>query len=319
MATVIQTDRAWPDYGIERGIVEAAGHTYVAGPATAASAGKIEELVAAHEPAAIMTCWAEVSAAAIRRPNSLQIVQRIGVGLDNIDVAAASRRGAWVANVPDYCVGEVADHAIALLLDWARGIAAFDRQVKAGRWNPAAATLRRVAELTVGIVGLGPIGRATAARLQAFGCRVLANTRTMRSSDLAEVVPLDELLRQSQAVILHAPLTGATHHLIDAGRLAKLPDGALLINVSRGPLVDNGALLDALESGKLSGAGLDVIEGEPEPPRELVERPDVTVTPHVGFSSDASIDELRRRSAANVVRVLSGELPEFPCNEPARG
>ena len=122
MGTVIQTDRAWPDYEIERQIIEGAGHTHVVGPARPAPAEAIEELVAAHDPQAIMTCWAPVSAAAIALPTQLNIVQRVGVGLDNIDVLAATQRGAWVANVPDYCVGEVADHAVALLLDWARGL-----------------------------------------------------------------------------------------------------------------------------------------------------------------------------------------------------
>ena len=120
VATVVLTDYAWPDTDIERGVIEAAGHRLVAGPATPGSAEDIAALVAAHDPAAIMTCWAEVSAAAITARGDLRIVQRIGVGLDNIAVAAATARGAWVANVPDYCVGEVADHAVALLLDWAR-------------------------------------------------------------------------------------------------------------------------------------------------------------------------------------------------------
>ena len=316
MGTVIQTDRAWPDYEIERRIIEGAGHTHVVGPARPVPAAAIEELVATHDPQAIMTCWAPVSAAAIALPTQLNIVQRVGVGLDNIDVRAATKQGAWVANVPDYCVGEVADHAVALLLDWARGLTLLDSEVKAGRWNPAAARLRRVADLTVGIVGQGPIGRATALRLQAFGCTVLASTHQSRSSDAARIVSLDQLLKRSNVLILHAPLTDKTRRLINAERLAQLPDGAFLINVSRGPLVDNAALLAALDSGKLSGAGLDVIDGEPDPPRELVGRPNVRVTPHVGFSSGAAIDDVRRRSATNVVRVLAGELPDFPCNQP---
>ena len=168
----------------------------------------------------------------------------------------------------------------------------------------------------MGIVGQGPIGRATALRLQAFGCTVLASTHQSRSSDAARIVSLDQLLKRSNVLILHAPLTDKTRRLINAERLAQLPDGAFLINVSRGPLVDNAALLAALDSGKLSGAGLDVIDGEPDPPRELVGRPNVRVTPHVGFSSGAAIDDVRRRSATNVVRVLAGELPDFPCNQP---
>jgi D-3-phosphoglycerate dehydrogenase len=317
MATVLQTDYAWPDVGVERGVIEAAGHRLVTGPSTPASEAEIEELVARHDPAAIMTCWAVVSARAIQTPSDVRIVQRIGVGLDNIAVEAATARGAWVANVPDYCVGEVSDHAIALLLDWARGTVAFDRDVKAGAWNPAKARLRRVADLTVGIVGLGRIGRATAAKLKAFGCTLLGHDPHASPDGDARLVGLEELLAGSDVVILHVPLTPETHHLIDAERLARVREGAFLINVSRGPLVDNDALLASLQAGRLSGAGLDVIEGEPEPPRALVQRPDVIVTPHIAFSSEASLIELRRRSAEEVVRVLAGRLPQHPCNEPA--
>lgn len=315
MAVVVQTDYAWPDDSIERTVIEAAGHRLVSGPSTPGSSAEIEALVAANDPQAIMTCWANVSARAIASPSNLAIVQRVGVGLDNIDVAAASERGAWVANVPDYCVGEVADHAVALLLDWARGTVAFDREVKAGRWNPAGARLRRVSDLTVGIVGYGRIGQATATRLRAFGCRVLAHNRSGQGEG-AEFVALDALLAESDVVILHAPMTPETHHLMNAERFGRMRQGALLINVSRGPLVDNDALIDALASGQLSGAALDVVEGEPEPPRALVERTDVVVTPHIAFSSDASLAELRRRSAEEVVRVLSGDAPHHPCNAP---
>lgn len=316
MACVVQTDFAWPDVAIERAVIEAAGHHLIAGPSSPASASEIEALVAAHNPQAIMTCWAQVSAAAIASPSDLRIVQRIGVGLDNIAVPAATARRAWVANVPDYCVGEVADHAVALLLDWARGIVGFDRSVKGGAWNPAAARLRRVADLTVGIVGVGRIGSATAQRLLAFGCRVLGTSSSGRGSAGIEMMTLDALLAASDAVIIHAPLTDASHHLIDARRIAAMKPGACLINVSRGPLIDTEALLAALESGHLSGAGLDVVEGEPEPPRALVDRADVVVTPHIAFSSEASLAELRRRSAEEVVRVLAGEPPKFPCNAP---
>lgn len=317
MACVVQTDFAWPDVSIERAVIEAAGHRLIAGPSSPASAAEIEALVAAHDPQAIMTCWAQVSAAAIASPSDLRIVQRIGVGLDNIAVPAASARGAWVANVPDYCVGEVADHAVALLLDWARGTVSFDRSVKAGAWNPAAARLRRVADLTVGIVGVGRIGTATAQRLLAFGCRVLGTSPSGRGAEGIEMMTLDDLLAASDVVIIHAPLTDASHHLIDAPRIYAMKPGACLINVSRGPLVETTALLAALERGHLSGAGLDVVEGEPEPPRALVDRADVVVTPHIAFSSEASLAELRRRSAEEVVRVLAGEAPQFPCNIPS--
>jgi D-3-phosphoglycerate dehydrogenase / 2-oxoglutarate reductase len=318
MAIVVQTDFAWPDVSIERAVIEAAGHTLIAGPSTPALEAEIEALVAAHNPQAIMTCWAQVSAKAIAAPTDLKIVQRIGVGLDNIAMSAATARNAWVANVPDYCVGEVADHAVALLLDWARGTVSFDRSVKAGAWNPAVAQLRRVSDLTVGIVGVGRIGAATAHRLAAFGCTVLGYSPSGRAVPGIEMGTLDALIANSDAIIIHAPLTEASHHLMNAARINALKPGAYLINVSRGPLVETDALIAALERGHLSGAGLDVVEGEPQPPRALVDREDVIVTPHIAFSSEASLAELRRRSAEEVVRVLAGETPHFPCNSPLK-
>ncbi len=297
-------------------MIEGAGHTLIAGPSTPLPEQEIDALVAAHNPQAIMTCWAQVSAKAISTPTDLKIVQRIGVGLDNIAVPAATERGAWVANVPDYCVGEVADHAVALLLDWARGTVGFDRSVKAGRWNPAVAKLRRVSDLTIGIIGIGRIGATTARRLAAFGCHVLGYSPSGRAVPGVDMMSLDALLGASDAVMIHAPLTESSKHLINAQRIAAMKPGAFLINVSRGPLVETAALIAALERGHLSGAGLDVVEGEPEPPRALVDRADVIVTPHIAFSSEASLAELRRRSAEEVVRVLAGETPHFPCNAP---
>lgn len=316
MATVLQTDFAWPDDSIERAVIEQAGHRLVTGPSTPGSVAEIEALVQQHGPQAIMTCWAQVSAQAIASAPDLRIVQRIGVGLDNIDVAAASAHGAWVANVPDYCVEEVSDHAVALLLDWARGTVHFDRDVKLGHWEPAGARLRRVSDLLVGIIGYGRIGRRTAEKLRGFGCTLMASKHGDAQPQDIETLDLDTLLGQSDVIIVHAPYTPQTHHLIDARRLALCRQGAYLINVSRGALVDNDALLAALAAGQLSGAGLDVIEDEPTPPRVLVERGDVIVTPHVAFSSDASLAELRRRSAQDVVRVLAGQSPHHPCNQP---
>lgn len=314
MTDVLLTDYAWPDDAMERDVIERAGFSLASGASAPAPAAEIEALVRSHRPRAIMTCWARVSAEAITAAPDLRIVQRLGVGLDNIDVAAATARNVVVANVPDYCVEEVSDHAVGLALAWARGIVAFDRSVKAGAWAPESARLHRVRDLTVGIVGYGRIGRRTAEKLAPFGMRLLAQSPSYRGGHIAEAAALDALLAASDVVIIHAPLTDATHHLFDASRFAAMKRGAFLINVSRGPVVDNAALLAALDEGRLAGAGLDVVEGEPSPPPEIVARPDVIVTPHVAFSSAASLAELRRRAAEEVVRVLRGEPAHFPCN-----
>jgi len=316
-ATVLLTDRAWPDETVERTVLATAGFTLVSGPSDPAPAPVIESLVADHQPDAILTCWAPVSAAAIAASCPLRVVARMGVGLDNIDVDAATTSGVLVTNVPDYCVEEVSDHAVALVLAWTRGIAQADRQVRAGRWDPASARLRRLSTLTCGVVGFGRIGRSTARKLLALGARVLASTpHPPADSGGVPVVALEELLARSDVVIVHAPLTAATHHLLGARELSLMPPGSLLVNVSRGGLVDTAALAGALACGHLSGAGLDVLEGEPAVPPELLEHPGVVITPHIAFSSDASVLDLRRSAAEEVVRVLTGQTPHYACNDP---
>ncbi len=314
-ATVLITDYAWPDLTLEAGILAGAGLRLVAGPAKPASAEAITALASEHQPAAIMTNWAPVSAAAIAASRVLRIVTRLGVGLDNIAVEEATRHGIWVTNVPDYCVEEVSDHAVGMLLDWARGLTHFDREVKAGRWEPASARLRRVGDLTCGIIGLGRTGRRTAEKLRGLGVRLLGHARRPAALDGVEITTLEELLGRADVVTVHLPLTEATHHLLDRGRMALMKPGAFLINVSRGAVLDTTALADALESGRLSGAALDVLENEPSVPPGLL-RPNVILTPHIAFSSDASLRELRRKASEEVVRVLRGEPPQQARNSP---
>lgn len=314
--TVLLTDYAWPDVAIEAQIIEGAGLRLVTGPAEPAPAAAIAALSAEHRPAAIMTNWAPVSAAAIAASPPLRLVARLGVGLDNIAVDEATRRGIWVTNVPDYCIEEVSDHAVGMLLAWARGLTHFDRQVKAGRWEPASARLRRVRDLTCGVIGLGRTGRRTAEKLRGLGVHVLGHARKAHTAVTGiEVTTLEDLLSRCDAVIVHLPLTPDTHHLLDRERLALMRPGALLVNVSRGAVIDTPALVQALESGRLAGAALDVLEDEPHVPPGLL-RPDVILTPHIAFSSDASLRDLRRKASAEVVRVLRGERPWEGRNEP---
>jgi D-3-phosphoglycerate dehydrogenase len=230
-----------------------------------------------------------------------------------------------VTNVPDYCVEEVSDHAIAMLLSHWRGVTAFDRDAKRGVWHPASANLKRTRNMTVGIIGYGRIGANTARKLaQGFGARVLVTSPTLlvthgSGSELAPqvtVANIATLQAQADAIILHLPLTGESQHLIDSEFLSALKRKPLLINVSRGGLIDNAALIHALDVGLLCGAALDVVEGEPSPPDEVIGRADVIATPHVAFSSDASLLELRQRCCEEVVRVLRGQVPHHPCNAP---
>jgi len=317
--TVLITDYAWPDTEIERQVIEGAGFRLVAGPAEPAPAAEIEALVVKHQPVGILTNWAMVSAKAIGSSPDLKIVARLGVGLDNIAVDEATRRGMWVTNVPDYCFEEVADHSVGMLLAFTRGIMHFDREIRAGRWQPATARLRRLKTMTCGIVGFGRIGRSTAQKLKGFGARVLAYTRSpSKEEHVDEFLPLDDVLRQSDAVIVHIPLTAETKHLINRQRLALMKKGAFLINVSRGAVIDTSALIESLQSGHLGGAALDVLENEPNVPPALLALPNVLLTPHIAFTSDASLRELRQWASEDVVRVLRGERPKEARNKPAQ-
>jgi phosphoglycerate dehydrogenase-like enzyme len=314
---VLLTDHPWPECDVERGIVEAAGFELVIGASEAPPAAEIERFVVEQDPVAILTCWAPVSAQAIAAPTDLRIVARMGVGLDNIDVAAATARRAWVTNVPDYCVEEVSDHALALILAWLRGVVSLDREVKSGRWHPGGAKVGRFRVQTVGLIGLGRIGRATARKLAGFGCRIIAADPAPTEPPAGvEKVSLDVLRADADIIVLHVPLIEATRHTVDDAFIAGCRKKPFLVNVSRGGLVDNDALVRGLEAGKLAGAALDVVEGEPDPPASVVGRSDIIVTPHIAFLSPVSLLELRRRSTEEVVRVLQGAPPHFPCNKP---
>lgn len=312
------TDYAWVDPQLEHARLAAVGLELIAGPKAAAPAQVIETLCRTHQPRAIMTCWAQVNARAIAACPDLELVARIGVGLDNIDRHAAAACGAVVTNVPDYCVEEMSDHAIALLLDWARGVTLNDRDVKRGLWDPSRPTPRRMRTLSVGIAGFGRIGRMVARKLRGFGCRLLAYGRSRAPDHPADVawVDFDTLLADSDAIIVLLPLAPDTRHIFGARAFSKMKPSSLLINISRGGLVDNAALLDALRLGRPGIAALDVVEGEPEPPADIVAHPQVIATPHIAFSSPTSVEELRLRTVEEVIRVLAGEAPRNPVPPP---
>lgn len=320
--SIVLTDHPWPDLDIERAIIADAGYDLVTGGVEARSSQTVEALVRDNDPVAILTCWAPVSATAIDLPTNLAIVARLGVGLDNIAVDAATARGAWVTNVPDYCVSEVSDHAVALTLAALRNVVALDREIKETGWHAPALRSTRLSTLTVGIVGYGRIGRETARKIGAFGCRVLAvGPRIPNGSpydDAVQTASIETVQAEADVIILHAPLTAATNNMVDDAFLSRCAARPLIVNVSRGGLIDNDALLRALTAGQLRGAALDVVAGEPTPPRALLNRRDVLVTPHVAYLSVQSLEELRRRACEEVVRVLRGEAPLQPCNEPMR-
>ena len=241
-----------------------------------------------------------------------RIIVRYGIGVDNVALEAARRRGIVVANVPDYCVDEVADHALALMLAVLRRVVPAHRVVRDGRWDVTVmAGVRRLRELTLGVVGFGRIGRTVGTKASALGMRVVAYdpwvpAEAIRSAG-AQPVSLDELLAQADVVTLHCPLTPETRHLLGAAQLARMKPTAYLVNTSRGELVDADALAEALRSGKLAGAALDVLPQEPPPAgHPLLSLDNVVVTPHVAWYSEDSLVELRTKAAQQVREVLLG-------------
>jgi D-3-phosphoglycerate dehydrogenase len=312
---VCLADPYWEDHSLEREIVEGAGYTYLAAPTRSWSeppmpASDVLDVVADRRVSALLTCLAEISEDVLRACPDLRVVIRIGTGVDNIDVEAAARLGVVVGNVPDYCVEEVSDHAVAMVLAWARALLPSASAMRVGGPEPRGLQRRRMTSLTCGLVGYGRIGQATARKLTGLGARVLVNRRRPTGTNdtgQAPAVPLPELLSRSDVVILLAPLTDETNHLFDAERFALMRRGALLVNVSRGALVDTASLVAALQSGHLGAAALDVWEGEPTVPPELLGQESVILTPHVAYASDLSTAQARRSAAADVVRLLDGD------------
>ena len=304
---VLLTDYAWPDVSIERDTLAEIDAELIVAPQS--DMATLVEL--AQDVEAILTCWARVTPEVIDAAPRLQIIARLGIGLDNIALEHAARRGVLVTNVPDYCLTEVAEHTLALLLALARRVALFHLATKQGRYALAEGLpLRRLAGQTLGIIGLGQIGRRVAELARGVGLRVVATGRTVVSVPGVEWLPLDDLLAQSDFVSLHVPSTSDTRHLINASSLARMKPGSFLINTSRGAVVDEAALAASLAEGHLAGAALDVQATEPprldQPP---FNDPRVIVTPHAAFVSTESVAELRLRAARQVVDALAGRTP----------
>ena len=306
---VLLTDRAWPDSFVEQRELAAVDAELIEAPD--GSEATLTRL--AVDVDAIMTCWAPVTEAVVRAAVKCRHIARMGIGLDNIAVAAATERRIRVTNVPDYCVEEVADHAIALLLACARKVAFFHQRTKVGEYRLQAGwPLRRLRGSVLGIVGMGRIGRAVAERARAFGFEILAWTRSGSDHDSgARMVELPELLRLSDFISLHVPLTVETRHLLNRESLVLLKPTSFIVNTSRGGLIDHAALWDALQAGRIAGAALDVFD--PEPPDlslPLFRDERVIVTPHSAFVSVESLMDLRVRAARQVAATLSGGQAE---------
>jgi phosphoglycerate dehydrogenase-like enzyme len=263
---------------------------------------------------------ARISDATLAKATRLKAIVRAGVGYNNVDIEAAGRRGIVVCNVPDYGTEEVADHSIMLALAVSRRLGQSDKSIRDGAWDyKVALETPRLRGKTFGIVGCGRIGAATALRAKAFGLDVvffdpLKQDGVDKALGIRRAWSLDELLPQCHFLSLHCYLSADTHHLIDRRALAALPRGAYLINTARGPVVEQDALVESLQSGHLAGAGIDVFEIEPMNDDRLRAMPNVLLTPHSAFYSKEGFVELRRKSAEETLRIIRSQPPRNPVN-----
>jgi len=310
--------RALPSYDIavERGVLEP--HGIALASVNMDDPEAFERLAA--DVDAVLHGRGLLDAARIDMLTRCKIIAHYGTGIDRLDVAAATRRGIWVTNGPRYAVDEVSSHAIALLLAVARKIVAADRAVRAGQWHiPPLRPVHRITGRTLGLLGFGNIARATGRKARALGLRVVAHDPYVGADVFAAegVQPADfaSCLAAADFLSVHLPLTAETNCILNRDAFAKMKPGVIVINTSRGPVVDETALLEALRSGRLAGAGLDVFAHEPlATDHPLLAMPNVTVSGHVGFYSEESIEQMQRDAAEQVLIALQGTPPPFLVN-----
>lgn len=320
---VLITDYAWPSLDIERSILDPLGATLMV-----AERGDAEELLRLAPYAdAILTCWRQISVPVLEAATRCLVVSRYGIGLDNIPVQRATELGMLVTNVPGFCLDEVSDHVMALLLACARRLPQFITSTRSGIWrqqldNDSPLTTQSIPRLrgqTLGLIGYGDLARALVPKALGFGLRIIAYTPRLAPDALYPfghvTNDLGHLLREADYVSVHVPLTAETRCMIDETALRQMKPTAVLINTSRGAVVDEPSLIQALQNGWIAGAALDVLTDEPPPPdHPLLTMSNVIVTPHVAFYSATAIEELVRRAAEQVAQILRGDVPTHVVN-----
>ncbi len=315
------TDYVWPNIDVESEVLRAGGVEPVVAPDGA------EETLRglAADVDIIMFCFAQVTGEVLRNASRCVVASRYGIGVDNVDIPTATELGIVVTNVPDYCMDEVTDHAIGMILALNRRLVPHDREVKDGGWANVVLDqpMHRTRGATLGILGFGRIGRSIADKAVGFGMNIIAYDPLIapgQSIDGVEIVSFEDVLRRSHFITVHTPLTPETEGMIGADQLATMMPGSIIVNCARGGIIEEDALADALHSGHLAGAGLDVLE--PAPPRAdhpLLSAPNIIITPHTAFFSQASTIELERRTAQEALRVLNGNKPENLINPDVLG
>jgi D-3-phosphoglycerate dehydrogenase len=281
-----------------------------------------ELIRACREADGLLNQYAPLTRRVLENLPNCKVVSRYGVGVDSVDLKAATDLGIIVANVPDYCMDEVADQTVSMLLGLIRKTAFFDQKVKSGQWDfRIGIPIYRIKGKTMGLVGCGKIGLEVAKRISAFGVRVITfDPYLEKAPQGVELKDFDTVLKESDFISVHCPLNDSTKHLIGERAFKKMGKKPFLLNTSRGPIVDEKALIQALNEGLISGAGLDVLEKEPpDLLNPLLKMENVILTPHVSFYSVESISELKRRTAKNVSEVLMGRRPNSVVNREVMG
>jgi D-3-phosphoglycerate dehydrogenase len=314
---VVVTDQVFPSVDLEREMLAGIGAELVVAD------GSVDKVLAmAQDADALLNTYLPIDAAFVSQLRQCKIIARYGIGVDNVDLAAAKAAGIAVTNVPDYSVEEVAAHALALLLAVLRRVPEGVSTVHAGQWNlDRVRPIRRLSELTVGLVGFGRIARRFQRSLAALDMRCVVfdpylppEVRATAADQVTFVDTLDQLLDAADVVSLHAPLTPQTRGLIGAAQLARLGPQGVLINTSRGPLVDMPALLEALRGGVIRAAGLDVVDVEPPTDPTRFDVPGLLVTPHMAYYSEEAITESQRKATTQVINALTGRPLDYQVN-----
>jgi D-3-phosphoglycerate dehydrogenase len=313
---VVVTDHVFPNLDPEKKVLEPLGVELLGGQCQS-----LEEIISLSKDAsAILNCYFKpIGEEIFQACSRLKAVVRYGIGVDTIDISAATRHGIMVANVPDYCQEEVADHTTALLLALARKIVRANNKVKGGEWDLSyLKPMIRLKRQTVGFVGFGRIARLVAHRVASFGMSLIFYDPYIQENviDNANKVTLEEVLTQSDFVLIHTPETEETRHLLNKERFALMKQTACILNTARGGIIETAALIESLQTGRLAGAALDVIEGIPPitPDHPLCQMDNVILTPHTAFYSEDSMIDLQVKAAQEVARVLSGDKPHSLLN-----
>ncbi len=311
---VVVTDSPFPSLDPAKKALEDANAEVVQAPSSSE-----EDIIKAAENAdAILVTYAKLNENILRSLKNCKAIGRFGIGVDNIDLKVAGELGISVNYVPDYCLDEVSDQAMAMIISMARKIPQSNKLVQSGRWEmPAVVPMYRLRGKTVGLIGFGNIPRLMAPKAQAFGFNVIASDpyapKELFEKYGVESVSMDELYERSDFISVHAPLLPETKGLVNKDAFKKMKDTAIIVNTARGPLINEKDLIEALDKNEIGGAGLDVVETEPLPENSpLIGRDNVILAPHTAFYSVEALEELQTKAASDVARVLNGEEPVYP-------